>query len=202
MKRWRQRRIRSRPWPDVDCWALDLEMSGLDPGRDRIVAVGMVPVRERAVRVGARFASLVGGQGPLSGAGVTVHHLLPAQLVDAPPLGTVMAEVDRRLRDAVVVLHAGSVDLPFLRRAYRETGRPWPDPPVVDTLALLRRHERHRLVHEPAETAVPASLSAARARFGLPAHDSHDALSDAIATAELLLVLAQRLGARTVGDLV
>jgi len=201
VRRWRQRQTLSRPWSDVECWALDLEMTGLDPTRDRIVAVGMVPVRERAVHVGERFSSMVGGDGP-PGTGVTVHHLLPAQLVDAPPLTDVIAEIDGRLRGAVLVLHAGSVDLPFLRRAYRETGRPWPDPPVVDTLALLRRHERHRLVHEPVETAVPASLSAARARFGLPAHDSHEALSDAIATAELLLVLAQRLGARTLRDLV
>jgi DNA polymerase-3 subunit epsilon len=176
-------------------------MTGLDPTRDRIVAVGMVPVRHRAVHVGERFFSMVGGDGP-PGAGVTVHHLLPAQLMDAPPLVEVVAEIDRRLRDAVLVVHAGSVDMPFLQRAYRQTGRPWPDPPVVDTLALLRRHERHRLVHEPAETAVPTRLSAARALFSLPAHDVHDALSDAIATAELFLVLAQRLGARTVGDLV
>jgi DNA polymerase-3 subunit epsilon len=175
-------------------------MSGLDPGRDRIVAVGMVPVRERAVRVGERFASLVGGQ-EHAGTGVTIHHLLPSQLAGAPSLEVVMAEVDRRLRNAVLVVHAASVDLPFLRRAYRETGHPWPDPPVVDTLALVRRHERHRVSHEPAETAVPANLSAVRTLFGLPAHDAHDATSDAIATAELLLVLAHRLGARTVGDL-
>lgn len=202
MRRWRQRQIRSRPWSEVDCWALDLEMSGLDVRRDRIVAVGMVPVRERAVRVGERFASLVRADGAPPGTGVTVHHLLPAQLVDAPPLPAVVDEIDRRLRGAVLVVHAGFVDLPFLRRAYRATGRAWPDPPVADTLVLLRRHEGHRLVHEPPETALPATLSAARARFHLPTHDAHDALSDAIATAELFLVLAQRLGARTVAHLV
>lgn len=177
-------------------------MTGLDPRRDRIVAVGMVPVRDGAVAVGRAYGSLVAGHGSPAGPGVTVHHVLPSRLVDAPELASVVGEIDRRLRGTVLVVHAGGVDLPFLRRAFGECARPWPDPPVIDTLALLRRHLRHRLVHEPAETAVPAALGAARASLGLPAHDAHDATSDAIATAELLLVLAHRLGARRLADLV
>lgn len=204
--RWRTRRrarggVGSRPWTEVDCWALDLEMSGLDARRDRIVAVGMVPVRGGAVSVGRAFSSLVAGNGAPAGKGVTVHHLLPAQLLGAPELVSVVDEIDRRLHDAVLVVHAGAVDLPFLLRAFRESDRSWPDPPIVDTVGLLRRHLRDRLVHEPVETA-PTGLGAARSALGLPPHDAHDALSDAIATAELLLVLAHHLGARTVADLV
>ena len=190
-----------RPWDEVECWALDLEMTGLDPARDRIVAVGMVPVRRRAVLLGEAFTSLVRPDGPVGTSGIAAHHLLPSQLAEAPELGAVLAEVDRRLEGAVLVVHAAGVDGPFLRRAHEQAGRPWVEPPVVDTMALLRRHERHRHVHAPAESAGPAGLAAARAALGLPPHRAHDALADAVATAELLLVLAHRLGARTVGDL-
>jgi DNA polymerase-3 subunit epsilon len=72
---------------------------------------------------------------------------------------------------------------------------------VIDTLRLVRRLQRHRLAVEPVEAAVPGVLAAARTELGLPPHEPHDAFSDAVATAELLLVLAHRLGARTVGDL-
>jgi DNA polymerase-3 subunit epsilon len=202
VRRFRRRRaIARRPWEDVDCWALDLEISGLDSVTGRIMAVGMVPVRDRVIRVGQGFDSLVRAALPLDMSGVSAHHLLPDQLAAAPALADVVIEIDRRLDGAVLVVHTAEIDLPFLRRAYREAGRPWPGPPVIDTLRLVRRHERHRFVEEPVETAVPARLAAARARLGLPPHDAHDAFADAVATAELLLVLAHRLGARTVGDL-
>ena len=198
MRRRRRHPLLGRPWDEVDCWALDLEMSGLDPRRDRILAVGMVPIRDRAVRVGERFGRLVRPDGPFGTAGIAAHHLMPSQLAGASELAGVLDEIDCRLEGAVLVVHAAAVDLPFLRRAHERGGRPWPDPPVVDTLALLRRHERHRLA---AEETVPAGLAAGRARVGLPSHDVHDAVADAVATAELLLVLAHRLRARTVADL-
>lgn len=197
----RRRGIARRRWAEVDCWALDLEMSGLDPAAGRILAVGMVPLRDRVIRVGEGFASLVRADGPLDMSGVAAHHLLPDQLAAAPSLDEVVEEIDRRLDGTVLVVHAAEIDLPFLRRAYRDAGRSWPDPPVIDTLRLLRRHERHRLAVEPVEMAIPGVLGAARARFGLPSHDQHDAFADAVATAELLLVLAHRLGARSLGDL-
>lgn len=213
--------VARRPWTEVDCWVLDLEMSGLDAATGRIMAVGMVPVRNRAIRVGEAYSTLVRAAGPLDMSGVATHHLLPDQLAAAPPLDEVVAEIDRRLTGghlgppgrsgghrrspeldgSLLVVHAAEIDLPFLRRAYRDTGRPWPDPPVVDTLRLLRRHHRHRLVAGQLDAGVTGLLAAARADLGLPPHVAHDALADAVATAELLLVLAQRLGARTVGDL-
>jgi DNA polymerase-3 subunit epsilon len=201
--RWARRRgaIAKRPWDDVECWVLDLEMSGLDPAGGHVMAAGMVPVRGRAIRVGEGYATLVRTTGPLDMSGVAAHQLLPDQAAAAPALEEVVAEIDRRLDGAVLVVHAAEIDLPFLRRAYRDCGRAWPDTPVVDTLQLMRRHERHRLVDEPLEAAVPARLSEARARLGLPHHDAHDAFADAVATAELLLVLAYRLRARTLADL-
>ncbi|MGH9009029.1 MAG: 3'-5' exonuclease [Acidimicrobiia bacterium] len=197
----RRRGIARRPWAEIDCWALDLEMSGLDPATGRIIAVGMVPVRDRVIRAGEGFATLVRADGPLDMSGVAAHHLLPDQLAAAPPLDEVVAEIDRHLAGSVLVVHAAEIDLPYLRRAYRNAGRSWPDPPVIDTLRLVRRHERHRLAVEPVEAAIPGVLAAARAELGLPSHEAHDAFADAVGTAELLLVLAHRLGARTVGDL-
>ncbi len=201
IRRGRRRRIARRPWDEVDCWALDLEMSGLDAATGRIMAVGMVPLRERVIRVGEGFATLVRALPPLDMSGVAAHHLLPDQLASAPPLDEVVAEIDQRLDGAVLVVHAADIDLPFLRRAYRASGRSWPDPPVIDTLRLMRRHDQHRRAVEPVEAAVPGVLAAARAEAGLPVHEAHDAFADAVATAELLLVLAHRLGARTVSDL-
>jgi DNA polymerase-3 subunit epsilon len=49
---------------------------------------------------------------------------------------------------------------------------------------------------------VPSTnLTETRRRLGLPDYQAHDALTDAIATAELFLVLRKLLSARTLRDL-
>jgi len=186
--------FRSTPWEAPVLWALDLETSGLSPKRGEILSVGMVPIRAGTIRYGERYTSLVRPQAPerLSTAGIEAHHLLPAELAGAPPLSAVLPEIDSRLREGVLLLHHAPLDVGFLRRAYRRLGLPWPRPRVVDTIDLLLAldHRRHRFTPHPEPPAT--DLPGARRALGLPPHDAHDALADALATAELFLALQAR----------
>jgi DNA polymerase-3 subunit epsilon len=121
----------------------------------------------------------------------------------APPLAEVVGEIDRRLGDGVLLVHQAAIDVRFLRRAFDEARRRWPSPKVVDTVDLLVKAARKERFIDPAaqEREPELNLWAARARYGLPAYAAHDALTDAIATAELFLVLRRALGARTLRDL-
>jgi DNA polymerase-3 subunit epsilon len=92
------------------------------------------------------------------------------------------------------------VDVPFLRRGYAAAGLRWPSPQVVDTAELLVRIAHFANPRLPLE-AIPLRLDDARRQWGLPAYPSHDALSDALATAELFLVLRDAMGARTLREL-
>lgn len=195
--------FRSPRWDAVAYWALDLETSGLRPRSDEIIAVAALPIRGGVIRYGERFDTLVR---PVDLAavptdGLRAHHILPQELEDAPPLATVLRELDARLGSAVLLLHFAPLDLGFLRRAYRRTGITWTRPRVIDTVRLLVTHARRTQRFVPHPLAPPTELSAARAAFGLPPHRAHQALADALATAELFLVLRARLGARTVRDL-
>ena len=133
------RLFHSRRWDEIVFWALDLEMSGLHPGTDRILSVGMVPIRGGVIRYGERFQSLV--RPPelegLSQEGLRAHHLLPGDIAHAPGIGEVLPEVDRRLREGALLLHFAELDLAFLRNAYRRCGLKWPKPRLVDTMNLL-----------------------------------------------------------------
>jgi DNA polymerase-3 subunit epsilon len=201
-------RLLGLPTPDWDrelIWALDLETGGLDPRRDPILAVGMVPLREGTIRLGESWRSLVC---PLAGtkiapASVRAHQLVWGELKGAPPLAEVLPEIDRRLREGVLLVHHRAFDVAFLRRAYAQHRLPWPQPEVIDTATLLARiaaRERRRRPELP-EDRRALNLTRARLERGLPDHPAHDALSDALATAELFLVLRDSLGARTIGDL-
>lgn len=194
---------RSPPWDRVVYWALDLETSGLEVKRDHILSVGMVPIRQGTIRWGERFYSLVRPPdlSDLPEDGIRAHHILPAELEEAPPIAEVLPAIEQRLVEGALLLHFSAVDLVFLRRAFREAQRRWPHPPVVDTVELLARLDQQRAYLDPHAQPLPNGLGEARAALGLPAHDAHHALADALATAELLLLLRARLDSKTLKDL-
>ncbi|HEX9051774.1 MAG TPA: 3'-5' exonuclease [Anaeromyxobacter sp.] len=194
----------SPPWESVTYWSLDLETGGFDPGQDPILSVGMVPVREGGIRLGEGWSTLVRPEEAerIDPRSIRAHHLLPGEVRAAPPVATVLAEVDRRLRQGALLVHHAALDVRFLRRAYARHGMRWPAPPVVDTVALLiKAARRARFLDPNAEPEPDVNLLAARRRHGLPDYGQHDALVDAIAAAELFLVLRRLVGARRLRDL-
>lgn len=192
----------SPPWDSLTYWALDLETSGLKAA-DQILSVGLVPIRQGVISYGEHYYSLVRPTNPqgLSAQGIQAHHIRPSELEGAPALAEVVAEVERRVSIGVLLLHYASVDVGFLQRAYKSLGRPWPRPKVVDTVALLSRLSERQRQLEPFAKPLPTGLAEARTRFGLPPHLEHHALYDALATAELFLLLRSRLGAKTLRQL-
>ncbi len=188
--------LRSPEWTEVVFQVLDLETSGLDPRRARILSIGVVPIRSGAVRWGERWYTLVRPPAASDAEtdAVRIHELLPDELHDAPALAELIPQLEQRLAGAVLVVHWRGLDVAVLKRAFRDHGRKWPRPPVVDTAVLLGRLDRRRRLLEPAPEPTPTQLAAARRALGLPRHREHDALYDALATAELFLALRARLG--------
>jgi DNA polymerase III subunit epsilon len=194
----------SPPWDSVVYWALDLETGGLDPGKDPILAVGMVPIREARIRLGESYRTLVrpGGR-RIEPESVRAHQLVWGEVRDAPAIEDVLPEIARRLSGNALLVHQKGIDVAFLQEACRRTGVKWPGPKVVDTVDLLLKRAKKARFHTPELSLErPAlMLPLARHAHGLPPYQAHDALTDAIATAELFLVLRHELGARTLRDL-
>jgi len=194
----------SPAWDSVTYWALDLETGGLDPRSDPILSVGMLPIRGGSIRLGEAFQTLVHPEGAeaIDPSSIRAHHLLPGDVREAPALVAVLAEVDRRIHEGALLVHQAALDVPFLRRAYKRSALRWPDPPVVDTVALLiKAAKRARFVNPGAPEHEPElNLAAARRRLGLPDYGAHDALTDAVSAAELFLVLRKQVGAKTLRD--
>ena len=172
-------------------WSVDLETTGLDPRSDRIVSVGMVPIRDGVIRYGERYHSLVrqDGLAPEASEGIRIHEILPASASGSPTETQVLAEVDRRLREGALLAHHAPLDVAFLKEAYRRHARAWPRPKVVDTIDLLVAAHRRKHRFTPHPPALRTGLADTRATLGLPPHDHHDALADALAAAEVFLVL-------------
>lgn len=173
--------------------AVDVETTGLDPGRDAILAVGLVPVDGLRIELAGARRLVVRHDGDV-GSSVAVHGLTHDVLAVGQPLERVLAEVFAALDGRALLAHHAALEEGFLGAAARRSWGRAPDLRGVDTLALQRRLLAPRHGDEP----PPGSLRlwAARRRFGLPDVPAHDALSDALACAELYLAQVAELGAR------
>lgn len=115
---------------------VDLEMTGLDVERDRVVEVCV----ERVVG-GAREAyvcSLV-DPGERAGGAAKVHGIDAAALSGAPRFADVARETVRAIDGAIVVAHAASWDVRFLAAECKRAGVAFDVRHWLDTLALARR---------------------------------------------------------------
>ena len=169
--------------------AVDVETTGLSPVRDRLLAVGWVPVDGTRIDLSGARRYVVRRDDP--GEAVTIHGLTHDDLEAGRPLAEVLAELRAALSGRVLLAHYASFDLAFLDAAFRSVGDRPLRPPDVCTLDLQRR-----LLARNGEVPDDAlRLWRARERHGMPPTKAHDALGDALACAELYLAQVAELGA-------
>jgi DNA polymerase III subunit epsilon len=172
----------------------DVETSGLDPYRDRLISIGAVAVMEGLVRFDDSF-SIVLRQPDVSPApNILVHGIDGAtQLAGAEPPDALAQWLRFAGTSPLAGFHA-DFDRVVLERASRaflgeRVRRRW-----LDVAFLVPA-----LFPQPAQT-----LDDWLRVFGIEAYARHDALADALATAQLFqIVLAEaaRRGLRTLGAL-
>ena len=108
-----------------------------------------------------------------------------------------------QLRQAVqgraLLAHFSALEVGFIEAASRAVFGERPRLSVVDTFALERRHMERMGTYPRGEDL---RLPRVRERYGLPRYGSHNALSDALACAELYLAQRGSTRAVTLGDVV
>lgn len=173
--------------------ALDLETTGYDPRAAEVLEIGTVPIADGAIRIGEATRTLVRPARRSAVEGIVAHHIRPSDVADAPTLEEVLPDVLAAIADTEALLvHHAPLDVTVLRRACEVTGLTWPQPRVIDTMELIERVRRRERATSRGRR-LPRELGAARAALGLPPHQAHEAVADAIATAELYLALRARL---------
>ena len=172
---------------------LDLETTGLDATRDEVISVGMVAIDHWRVKLSTAQHLLVKPQGSVSDSAV-YHGIVDGQLVDANPFEAVLPSVLAALQGRVLVAHGASIELGFLGAACQRLYGGNLVVPTVDTMRLGMR--LYRLENTSENMTLPEGslrLHTLGEKFGLPAHPAHNALNDAVATAELFLAMASHL---------
>jgi len=173
--------------------AIDLETTGLDPRRDRIVSCAAVPFVDGVV--GEAFVTLVDPGLPIPPSATAVHGITDAMVAGAPGVERVLDALDGRLRDHVVAGHGVAFDVAILDRERRLRGLPPLPNPALDTRGLAAALHPEWPDYE---------LESVAARLGVDVVGRHTAEGDALTAGRVLLSLLPGLdarGIRTVGDL-
>ena len=172
-----------RDLPRTPALAVDLELTGLDPARDRIVAMGWVPIDRGRIRLGAARHIVTRAERSV-GDSAAVHELLDREVAEGVAPEAALAELFEAATGRVWVFHHAPLDVAFLKAACEHWTGLRPPFALLDTMALeRRRRERRNLPLRQGDL----QLGALREEYHLPPYRAHNALTDALATAELLL---------------
>lgn len=186
-----------RPFPDpgkacaeTPFLALDLETTGLDPAKHVILSLGAVQMQGSEIRLASARHLVVKTEAALEEANVVIHGLTDDAIAAGLPLEEALTEVLRALSGRVLLAHHAEVEVRFLQAACRQVFGGGFAAPVVDTQWIARRTlERRNRPYGGSDLR----LFNLRKGYNLPVYGAHNALSDALAAAELFAAqLAER----------
>ncbi|TEW49562.1 3'-5' exonuclease [Psychromonas algicola] len=178
------------PLSDIEFVALDFETTGLDPKQNSIISIGLVPFTLQRVFCKKAKKWYITPQDKLGEESIVIHGITHSDLKGAPDLRRILEQLLDELAGKVVVVHYRRIERDFLDlnlRALIDEGIVFP---VIDTMQIegdIQRKQTQGFINW-LKRKKPQSIRLAnsRLRYNLPTYAPHDALTDAIATAELL----------------
>ncbi|WBA19310.1 3'-5' exonuclease [Salinivibrio kushneri] len=173
----------------LDTLVLDFETSGFDAEKDKVLSIGWVEIRNSQIRLTSARHIVLDQPVLREHDSARIHHLRPETLRH---IGISEEQAFSQLfgvmKGKVVVAHCCVMEKRFLQQ-YLTTNYGQAELPLVwlDTLKIEQYREQLRQVRRDWR------LSSIRTEHGLPGYQAHNALNDAIATAELYLAQIHRL---------
>lgn len=182
---------------DANWVVIDVESSGLNPRHDSLIAIGAVSVVKRCIELGRSYYRVLRQETASGTDNILVHRIATAEQLGGGDPGEALIGLLEFAGKAPCVGYNASFDAVMLERA----ARTWLGGPLhltwIDLAWLARAVARGAAgARQPLDVWLDA--------FGIPSPARHNALADALATAQLLLALERKAaeqGIRTVAAL-
>jgi DNA polymerase III epsilon subunit-like protein len=188
------------PLPELTFVAVDLETTGLAPGFDRIIEVGIARFRVRAdgtLVAGSVLDQLVDPGKAILPAVSRLTGISNHDVVGAPPIAALWPAIVEALRPdgpTVLLAHNASFDVSFLLAAAALIDPTWAPPPAACTVRIARR-----ALPEAPRYGLEVLVDWLGCGGDSPSH--HRALADALHARNLFGRCVARSGAKSMADL-
>ena len=168
------------PRDDISIVALDLELTGLNRERDRIIQYGIAG----NIVPGGWLGHVVDPESDTGRDMARIPGVTAADVANAVPFVEHLDLLRRYLTDAIVVMHKSNHDWFFIEKEFRRVGE---EPPVPQRTVCTLQLTKHILKLPGIHTLV-----ALCAGFNIPLCNKGNAKHDALATYMLFVVLVNR----------
>lgn len=188
-----------------DYVVVDLETTGLDYTKDKVVSVGAFRVSEGKVKLGEVFNELVNPGRDIPEDSILVHAIVPDMCRDARPAWEVFEDFLEFIGDSILVAHHALVDLFFLNWVMKEQHGFRLQNLMVDTVLMCRTVLIEPDFYGQRKGAKRCGLDALAERYSIHVPERHTALGDALATALIFQRLMHQLeeaGWKSLADLI
>lgn len=170
---------------------VDFETTGLDPIQDNILSIGWVEMKGKYIELDSATEVFIKDVQHVKKETAVINHIVPEMLQDGITLNEAILRFLTCAKGKIIIAHGCIVEQRFLDHyAQAQLGLPALPLLWLDTLKL----EKYCVSHfQQRQESCDLRLSSIRQRYHLPEYNAHNALTDAIATAELFLAVYNRL---------
>lgn len=177
----------NKAWQDCELVSLDLETSGLNTARDHILSFGMIDIVDSAIRLDSARHQLIKTSRPLEESNVIIHHITDDLSRQGVAISQAIETILHHLAGKIMLVHFRSIEQQFIDSACRKLyGSPFINP-TIDTMQIA---ERLLIAQNPTIMANELRLFNLIQKYHLPQYKAHNALYDALSTAQLFLAMA------------
>ncbi len=177
---------------ELEFLVLDFETTGLDATKEKIISMGWTVIKDFHILPSASTHILINPKQDLVEQNVAIHHLTDEQLKYGLALPSAIDILLSQMRNRVVIVHFDKIERGFLNQVCYKLFQIDVFPVVMlDTLKIeLAKMQKTEQIIKPDSLR----LFNLRNKYNLPRYKAHNAMQDAISTAELFLAQLDYMG--------
>lgn len=184
---------KKQDWRELEIVSLDLETTGLDPQTDEILSVGLVELKKGNIHLDTAWHKIINVGAAVPESTAVIHHITDDIVAQGEPLESVLPELLNRLTGKIMLVHYSFIEQEFINAACKKL---YDSPFIIQTIDTLpvaqRRMERRNHTIQPGNLRLFNLMT----YYNLPHYKAHNALYDAIATAELFQAMTMEISPR------
>ncbi len=169
---------------DVELVAVDFETTGLKSSNSEIISMGFCPIHNNVIRLADCHHFVIKTRQTLSSENVAIHGLTDDHIKLGLSPDVALCKFLELTKNRVIIAHYHQIERDFIQKLARQVlGRPIPLS-IIDTFWIAKQmmERRNQVI-----TDKSLRLFNLRKNYRLPNYKAHNALEDAISTAELFL---------------